>query len=364
MRLSETVYKMVGNQHKVIGLDAQLDLLYNYRETGDMKYATQIIFANYKLIATQVNFFVKHWSLSSSAAEDFFQNGVLSAYESLNRYEFNRGGTTVPSWIRTCVYNDLLVYAKKMYSIKGQLMPIVMSTSVRDKDIAIKHLEDIAIKTDNPLVYGKAYRFKNKRVIYKGKPSYMNKLNVMDDEDEHDYILNNLCAEESEVEAIVSDKLLPMLSKILTPREYDVIYHRFYDNILKKDTIYYIKHITDEEYVRAVKRGTNIVKINGEDVKVIYYNHYEGSMQNIVDGIYYYESDFESDVCYNGRNIEPTFDNGVFKYEIKLGKRGYVFSAMHITNIFTDALYKIRNYLIKNKIKSKEDYEKLFSEQL
>jgi len=347
------LYDHVGQYYKPMKLSEQMDHLIMYLNTKNLKYRNDLVFANYKLIKKCVINISRNWNLKDDQQHDMFFYAVESALKSLDRYTIGRGTTTVPSWINTCVMNDLYALLKRSYTERGNLNIIDVSPSYKDNIINDRKIYNQVIKTNEVPIKNIKYNVGGEELVYRGT----NDISFFSiDELEHFDLCDN-----TDVETELNNELLEIIKDILSKREFLIFKNIALGIRTKKDIIYEIPPLNSQELEKLENRGKNEIIINNKLIEVIWSKFYKGEKESVKNGTYVFSSSELTEVIYNGKDVKPRFINSKYLYNIKLDNEGYSISGMSAGIIYNEALTKLRNFLIKNKIKNITDYADKFT---
>ncbi len=373
------LYKEVKSKYEKVSQPQQLKYLKNYKRTRNRAMLEQILYANMPIIIDIACSFNRKGE-NNELLMDFISIGYEESIKCLDRYKFGKGNCTVTSWIRNNVRNKIWTFLREYKKV------VKINTSAYDKFTEDRKLRDrffalngffptkgdIITKGD-----GTTHKFKDEYEfsIFDGHGDETEEgfFNTISDFDESSFI---------PLDCQLKNKIRGIAEQILTHREHKIIDLHYNKKIKMTDVNKYLCPDNEKEVEALLRTGKNKVKILLGDKKYIYNLYYsfffnEDMIEKFDKGrqffndmgiwdfkniylsenpvyLYFNEGD-RVKVFLNNKEIFPSIRDEKKEYKIFIDKKqGVILSKMHIYNIHTSAINKLRSYMLTYKISSNE----------
>lgn len=377
IEIFDRLYKEVGKEHNELPLNEQLDVLKLYHETGDHIYANMIIKSNLKLIMGICKTFLRNTSPELPIYLDVHSEAFKEALDCLDRFKFDIGECTVPSWIRNNVFRCITSYVKS-YKHVVKYTPIV-----HDK-LDLHHKARNAFYTVNERFPVKGdevnFLYKGRRVDYEFKNDLDNPKFISDtckvSSGEDELFLFDIVKQEDENIFYFEDEeykksILKKIINLLPFRHKQLIDLIYYRGVKIKDVNTKITPLTQGEMIKAKKNKNNRLNfsINGEkkildvylaDYDIIDVQKNDENYSFLLNEEYF--TNKEKIMFFLSENIHIEYDGNIYKgekngnryvYHINLKKKmNPALVRMSVDIELAEAINSLKKYILKNRILS------------
>jgi len=256
IEVKQKLFKDIKKRSITLSPDDQMNLFFKYKKENCTDSRDKLINANLRLISQTAYFFIQNWNVDEEAIKDIHQSAYYYAIQSLDSFDPSKGKSTVPTWIRTCVWNKLNYLFKTWFDGNGEMNMFRLSSSYKDRLINNNLIEDQLLKEGEIPIDGKTYNVRGKKIKYKfiNTPS---KTNVQDESS-----MNIVYDETIKPQEDINEKLVCTLKTILSSREFLIFYNYNSGLATENDLRYQIKHESEIEYKKVLERGKNIYHHN------------------------------------------------------------------------------------------------------
>lgn len=292
------LYNDIGKSQIKMGRDEQLRHLRNYQDTGSEKSLELIVKANLKCIESVVSPFLRSRHENGIHDMDLYGAAMEEAVTCLKRYDFDKGESSVTSWIRNSVYMAVRNFKKNCTSTIRQ--PV----SAFDRNIVKRKMENkYFLKNGHYPAIGQTMFDVNKKENYVFRPNTT--VSIVEQEHAHEISFDE---EHDDMFETPNDYLKSYMLDVINDfsfREQQIIESLYYNNNSVRDTLWYITPNTEQEFSKVEKRSANVF-------------HYTLNGKNYETSIYYagFNIDFQKKGTFLRRDKYYTNDK-IFNFSLK-----------------------------------------------